>query len=186
MQEKSKKDVLIGHEGEVLNLLSSYAKALTLLEEYDSGKIKDTNGEESNYALNYESCVQVINELKLALSEKGEAGDLFGTERQKSFEGIIKNLYQTYDNRNLYQSVGDRAANLLYLVIKDHPFLDGNKRTASFLFVYYLDKTNSLYRKTGEKKINDNALTALALLIAESNPTEKEIMVKITKSLIAN
>ena len=115
---------------------------------------------------------------------KKEAGDLFGALRDNSFEGIIKGLYQSFGGKELYSSIEDKASHILYLIIKDHPFSDGNKRSGAFLFVYFLDKTNYLHRENGEKKINDNALTALALLIAESDPKEKEVMIKIIKNLI--
>lgn len=186
MEEKSKRKLLTGQEGELLHLLSSYAKALTLLEAYDNGKITETKGKTTTFLLTYKNCLQIITEIKKVLISKEETGDLFGNERGNSFEGIIKGLYQTYDAAELYPNIGDKAANLLYLIIKDHPFSDGNKRTAAFLFVYFLDKTNSLYRETGEKRINDNALTALALLIAESDPNEKDIMIKIIKNLITD
>ena len=118
------------------------------------------------------------------MTAKKEAGDLFGQERGQSFASIIRGLYQTFEGKELYPTIEDKASHLLYFTIKDHPFSDGNKRTAAFLFVYFLDKTNYLYRSSGEKKINDNALTALALLIAESDPKEKETMVMIIKHLI--
>ena len=92
--------------------------------------------------------------------------------------------YQTFGGKNLYPTIEDKASHLLYLAIKDHPFSDGNKRIASFLFVYFLDKSKYLYKKSGERKINDNALIALALLIAESDPKEKEVMVRIVKNLL--
>ena len=94
-------------------------------------------------------------------------------------------LYQTFGGKELYPNIEDKAAHLLYLVIKDHPFTDGNKRSAAFLFVYFLGRCDYLYRPNGERKINDNALTALALLVAESDPKEKEVMIKLIKSLIA-
>ncbi|MBU0476793.1 Fic family protein, partial [Patescibacteria group bacterium] len=115
---------------------------------------------------------------------KKESGDLFGQERGGTFEGIIKGLYQTFGKKELYQTIEDKVSHLFYLVIKDHPFSDGNKRIASFLFVYFLDKCKYLFRQTGERKINDNALTALALLIAESNPKEKDVMVALIAQLI--
>jgi prophage maintenance system killer protein len=127
----------------------------------------------------------VILEIKKELIAKKEAGGLFGQERGGSFEGIIKGLYQTFGGKELYPALEDKASHLLYLVIKDHPFSDGNKRSASFLFVYFLNKSDYLYRENGERKISDNALVALALLIAESDPKEKEIMIKIIKNLIA-
>lgn len=186
LQEKSKKELLAGQEGEILNLLSNYAKTLTLLEKYDNGKLDESKGTKNKFILKYENCLGIINELKKNLIAKKEASDIFGSERGGSFEGIIKGLYQTFGGKELYASFESKAAHLLYLTIKDHPFSDGNKRTGAFLFVYFLDKANFLYRKSGEKKINDNALTALALLIAESKPKEKEVMVKIVMNLIGD
>lgn len=184
IQETSKKKALIGQEAEIFNLLSSYSKTLTLLNEYDKDQIKEVKGTKSDFQLTYEDCQKVIKEIKFKLIEKDEAGDLFGSEKDNSFESAIKNLYQTFGGKELYKTLEDKAANLLYLVIKDHSFSDGNKRIGSFLFVYFLDKTNSLYKTNGEKKINDNALVALALLIAESDPNEKDVLVKIVKNLI--
>lgn len=186
LQEKSRKELLSGQSQEILNLLSNYAKTLTLLEEYDKGKIKDTKGEKSKFVLNYEDCLGIIKSVKKELVTKKESGDLFGLERQGAFESIIKNLYQTFGGENLYPTIEDKASHLLYFTIKDHPFSDGNKRIASFLFMYFLGKSDYLYKKSGERKINDNALTALALLIAESNPKEKEIMIKIIKNLLGD
>lgn len=186
LQEKSKKALLAGQAGEILNLLSAYAKTLTMLEQYDKGSLKEMRGKKTKFVLSYEKCLQVIAELKKELSGKKEAGNLFGQVRGGSFEGIIKGLYQTFGKKELYPTIEDRAAHLLYFTIKDHPFSDGNKRSGAFLFVYFLDKSDYLYRVSGERKINDNALTALALLVAESDPKEKEIMVKIIKNLIAS
>jgi len=186
LQEKSKTELLVGQEGEIINLLANYAKTLTLLEEYDKGGLKETKGVKDEYVLKYEDCKKVIVELKKNLIEKKEASEMFGNERDGSFEGIIKGLYQTFGGKELYPNREDKAAHLLYLVIKDHPLSDGNKRTGAFLFVYFLDKTNCLYRKSGERKINDNALTALALLIAESKPKEKEVMIKVVKNLLVD
>ena len=177
LQEKSKKELLTGQEGEILNLLSSYAKTLTLLEEYDNGKLKTAKGRRSKFVLQYEDCQRIVKEIKKELIAKKEAGSLFGNETSRGFEGIVKNLYQTFGGKELYKTIEDKAAHLLYFTIKDHPFTDGNKRIASFLFVYFLDKNDYLYRENGEKKINDNALVALALLIAESNPKEKDILI---------
>jgi prophage maintenance system killer protein len=119
------------------------------------------------------------------LLEKKEAGDLFGRERGESFGGIIATLSQAFAGKDLYPSVEAKAAHLLYFVIKDHPFSDGNKRLASFLFVIFLARNKSLLKKNGEKKINDNALVALALLIAESEPKQKEVMVKLIMNFLA-
>jgi prophage maintenance system killer protein len=185
IQETSKKKALNGQEAEILDLLSSYSKTLTLLNEYDKSEVKEIKGTKSDFKLNYEDCRKVIANIQKELAKKGEASELFGSEKDNSFESVIKNLYQTFGGKELYKTVEDKASNLLYLVIKDHSFSDGNKRIGSFLFVYFLDKTNSLYKTNGEKKINDNALVALALLFAESDPEEKEVLIKIIKNLIS-
>jgi len=184
LQEKSQKELLSGQAGEILNLLSTYAKTLTLLEEYDKRKLKEIKGRKAKFVLKYEMCKRIISEIKRELIAKKEASNLFGQETNKKFESIVKNLYQTFSGRELYKTIEEKAANLLYLTIKDHPFYDGNKRIGSFLFVYFLDKNDYLYRENGEKKVNDNALIALALLIAESNPKEKDILIKIITNLI--
>ncbi len=183
LQEKSKKELLSGQAGEILNLLSSYAKTLTLLEEYDKGKLKTAKGRKAKFVLKYEECQRIVKEIKKELIAKKEASDIFGRETRGAFEGIIKGLYQTFNRKELYPTIEDKASHLLYFTIKDHPFTDGNKRIASFLLVYFLDKNNYLYREKGEKKINDNALVSLALLVAESDPKEKDILIKIIRNL---
>ena len=185
LREKSKKELLSGQAGEILNLLSDYSKTLTILEQYDKGQLKESKGGKTKFVLKYDDCLKIIAELKKELVMKKEASDLFGNERDGSFEGIIKGLYQSFGGKELYSSIEDKASHLLYFIIKDHPFSDGNKRSAAFLFVYFLDKTNFIFKKSGERKINDNALVALALLVAESDPKEKETMVKIVKNLLA-
>src|SRR3990167_11470077 len=184
LQEKSKKELLSGQAGEILNLLSDYSKTLTILEQYDKGQLKESKGGKTKFVLKYDDCLKIITKLKKELITKKEAGDLFGQKRGGSFDGIIKGLYQSFNRKELYPSIEDKASHLLYFIIKDHPFSDGNKRSAAFLFVYFLDKTNFLFKKSGERKINDNALAALALLVAESDPKEKETMVKIIKNLL--
>lgn len=184
LQKQAKKDLLKGQEIEILNLLADYSKTFSLLEKYDKRKLKKEKGIKSNFVLEYEKSLEIIKEVKKHILERREAGQIFGQEREKSLERIIRNIYQTFDKKELYFDIEDKAANLLYLIIKDHPFVDGNKRIASFLFVYFLDKNNYLYRKNGEKKINDNALTALALLIAESNPKEKDQMIILINQLL--
>ncbi len=185
LEQKSKKELLSGQEGEILNLLASYAKTLTILNEYDKGDLKQIKGTKGKFKLSYEDCVRVIGEIKKELIAKKEAGELFGNERDGSFGGIIKGLYQTFGGKELYTTLESKAAHLLYFIIKDHPFSDGNKRVGSFLFVYFLDRQHALYRKTGERKINDNALVALALLIAESDPNEKNTMIALVTQLIS-
>lgn len=184
LQKQSKKELLQGREAEVLDLLAHYSKTLSLLEKYDAGSLGEQKGTKAKSVLKYEECAEIIGKLKEELASKKEAGDLFGKERDNIFEGIIRGIYQTFDKKELYPTVEDKASHLLYLTIKDHPFSDGNKRSAAFLFVYFLDKNNCLFKKSGERKINDNALTALALLIAESDPKDKDTMVRIVKNLI--
>jgi prophage maintenance system killer protein len=186
LREKSQKELLSGQSQEILDLLADYAKTLSLLEQYDAGEIKRLKGNKTKFILKYESCSAIIFELKSQLSKKREAGDLFGMERGGAFSGIITNLYQTFGGKALYDTFESKAAHLLYFIIKDHPFSDGNKRIGSFLFVYFLDKEKYSYRKNGERKINDNALVALALLIAESAPKEKELMVDMIINLLVD
>lgn len=185
LKEKSKHELLTGQEQELLSLLSDYSKSLSLLEQYDKDKLSLKKKGKEKYEINYEDASQVIKKIKEDLIIKKEASELFGLESGNQFKAILRNLYQTFGGKDLYPSLEEKAAHLLYFIIKDHPFSDGNKRIASFLFVYYLDRNNFLYKKTGERKINDNALTALALLIAISNPEEKEKMIKITTNLLS-
>ena len=184
LQQKSRAKLLKGQEKEIINLLADYSKTLTILEEYDKSKLKQIGEGKAVFVLSYEKCQKIIFELKRELMVKKEAGDLFGAERGGSFESIVKNLYQTFGGKQLYVNLEAKAAHLLYLVIKDHPFSDGNKRTGAFLFVYFLDANNCLFRKNGERKINDNALAALALLIAESDPKEKDQMIALITQLL--
>ncbi|MFA5925769.1 MAG: virulence protein RhuM/Fic/DOC family protein [Parcubacteria group bacterium] len=186
LQKQSKKKLLKGQETEILNLLSDYSKTLTLLEKYDKEKLGSPKGAKTKFVLRYADCAGIIAKLKKELIAKKEAGDLFGQARGGSFEGIIKGLYQTFGKKELYPLIEDKASHLLYLIIKDHPFSDGNKRSAAFLFVYFLDKADYLFKKSGERKINDNALTALALLIAESNPKDKDVLIKIITNLLGD
>jgi len=174
----------IGEEKEIISLLQNYTKTLSLLENYDKSSIDDFEGKTTQYKLTNDEVKDVLSKVKSNLIEKKEATELFANEKADELKGIIGNLYQTYAGVELYASIEDKAANLLYFIIKDHPFNDGNKRSASFLFVYFLDKCNYLYKENGEKKINDNALTALTLLVASSNPKEKDILIKLIKHLI--
>ena len=184
LREKSQKELLTGQSQEILNLLANYSKTLSLLEQYDTGTVAKPKGVKAKFVLKYEDCVKIIKEIKKELISKKEAGDLFGSARGGAFEGVIKNLCQTFGGKEFYATFEEKAAHLLYFIVKDHPFSDGNKRIGSFLFVYFLDKNNCLYKESGEKKINDNALVALALLIAESDPKEKDVLIKIVMNLI--
>ena len=184
LQQKSKHELLAGQEQEILNLLANYSKTLTLLEQYDKEKlilIKKTKGK---FVLEYSKMRKVVDEVKKELVQKKEASELFGQENGTKFQAILGTIYQTFGGKELYPSLEEKAAHLLYFVLKDHPFVDGNKRTGSFLFVYFLDKNKYLYKKSGEKKINDNALTALSLLIAISDPKEKDRMIKMITNLL--
>ena len=186
LQEKTKKELLSGQASEILSLLSSYSKSLTLLEEYDKRKLREIKGKKAKFVLKYDECEKIISEVKKELVNKKEASELFGREIGGSFDGVIKGIYQTFNGKELYPTIEGKASHLLYFIIKDHPFIAGNKRTGSFLFVYFLDKNDYLYRENGEKKINDNALVALSLLIAESDPKEKDILIKIITNLISD
>lgn len=184
LKEKSTKELLTGQEGEILSLLASYAKTLTILDEYDKGTLKEAKGAKGVFVLTYEESKRVIAEVKRELIAKKEASELFANEKDESFAGVIRGLYQTFGGQELYKTLESKAAHLLYFIIKDHSFSDGNKRSASFLFVYFLDKNNALYRDGGEKKINDNALAALALLVAASDPKEKDVMIALITQLL--
>lgn len=170
---------------DVLDLLSEYSKALSILEKYDAGTLSEPKGAPAKFVLKYENAAKIIKIIKSKLVLKRGPSSLFGSERGGMFEGVIKNLYQTFGGKELYATAQKKAAHLLYLIIKDHPFSDGNKRIGAFLFVYFLNKNNYLYSDSGESKINNNALAALALLIAESNPREKDAMIKIILNLLA-
>ena len=170
------------------DLLSSYKKALSILKQYDDGNLRRQKKGKAKFALKTENCRQIIKELKKRLADKADkrgVGSLFGQEYAGKFEGIIKGLYQTYAGKELYASVEEKAAHLLYFAVKDHPFVDGNKRIAAFLFVYFLDRNNYSRKASGEIKISENALVALVLLIAISNPKEKETMIDIITNLIS-
>jgi len=182
LQEKAKHELLAGQGQEILNLLAHYSKTLTLLEQYDKEKLLTVRRAKEKFALEYLEASKVIEEIKKELIAKKEASDLFGKDPSDKFRGILGNLYQTFGGKELYSSLEEKAAHLLYFIIKDHPFVDGNKRIGSFLFVYFLNKNVFLYKENGEKKINNNALTALALLIAVSDPKEKDKPKKFIKN----
>lgn len=184
LAEKTQRDNLHGQESEILNLLNTYSKSLTFLEQFDKDLLHTPKGKKARWKLDYEEAKKIIETVKKNLINQKEAIGLFGQERKDAFAGIIGNIYQTFDGQELYSSIESKAAHLLYFIIKDHPFSDGNKRSGSFLFIYFLDKNNFLYKKSGEKKINDNALTALALLVAESDPKEKDLMIKLIMNLL--
>src|SRR3989338_7418232 len=171
---------------EISDLLSEDFKTFSIIEKYDAETLAEPKGAKAKFVLKYEDCVEIIKDAKAWLASKKIASNLFGSERSQMLEGIIKNIYQTFDGQELYGTIDKKAAHLLYLVIKDHPFFDGNKRIGAFLFVYFIGKNNYLHKENRENKINDNALVALTLFIAESNPKEKDAMIKIILNLLAN
>lgn len=170
----------------ILNVLTKYTKSFILLNQFDSNTIELKNLEENIiFEIDYNEALYAISELKSQLSEKKEATKLFGNQKDDSFQGILKSISQTFDGKYLYPTIEEQAANLLYFIIKSHPFSDGNKRIGAFIFVWFLDKNKYLINNEGEIKINDNALIALALLVAQSNPNEKELMIKLICNLIS-
>jgi death-on-curing family protein len=169
----------------LLEIITSYSQSWLLLQKYDEAQIEaPKKSKKSSKILKYDFALRAIEELKSELLRKKEASDLFGRERQKSLEGIFGSIYQTFSGSELYPTVEEKAANLLYFIIKDHPFSDGNKRIAAFLFIVFLAKNKYLLRKNGEKKINDNTLVAVALLIAESDPKQKDLLVKLVMNFL--
>ncbi|MGC8596275.1 MAG: type II toxin-antitoxin system death-on-curing family toxin, partial [Candidatus Kryptoniota bacterium] len=165
-------------------LIQQYANSFTLLYQYDENKITTYKTKKSKFILKYDECKDLIEGLKQKFKEKNEASTLFGKEVNNKFRSVMGAIYQTFGKKELYSTIEEKVANLLYLIIKDHPFVDGNKRIASFLFVYFLEKNNYLLKKSGERKITDTTLVALALLIATSKPEEKDIMINIITNLL--
>ncbi len=165
----------------LLQIVTDYTYALDVLDQYDH-QILEIHGTTSKeiFQITYPASMNAIKGLK----DKFGGSTLFGNEKDDSFQGSLAAIYQTFGGQDLYPSVEEKAANLLYFVIKNHSFSDGNKRIAAFLFVWFLEKNNILYRLDGSKRIADNALVALTLMIAESKPEEKEMMIKVVVNLI--
>lgn len=165
----------------LIKIISDYAYALDILDQYDyqTLKIQQTSGKET-YQLTYE---EAINQIRLVKEKYGNS-DLFGREKDKSFNSSVSTIYQTFDGQDLYPSIEEKAANLLYLITKNHSFSDGNKRIAAFLFLYFMEKNGILYDNQGKKRIADNTLVALTLMIAVSKMEEKDTMVKVIINLI--
>ena len=165
----------------LLKIISDYAYALDILDQYDYENldIKDTSGKET-YQLTYEEAIKQIN---LTKKVHGNS-NLFGHEKDDSFKSSIATIYQTFGGVDLYPSIEEKAANLLYFIIKNHSFSDGNKRIAAFLFLYFLERNGVLFDNQGNKRIANNALVALTLMIAVSKPDEKDTMIKVIVNLI--
>jgi prophage maintenance system killer protein len=165
----------------ILKVVSDYTRALDLLDDYDHQRLKiDRTSKDEIFRIDYESAKRVIKKLK----EKFGGSSLFGKEKDQSFRGTLGAIYQTFGKKELYPSIEEKTAHLLYFIIKNHSFVDGNKRIAAALFLWFLEMNNYLYGKNGRKRIADNALVALCLLIAESNPKEKEVITKVVVNLI--
>ena len=158
---------------QVLSVIERYSTALDLLDSYDHQTMGRPKGNAATYILEYEECMHVIDSMRF-----GDESDLFGREKDDSFKGSIGNIYQSFGGVELYASLEEKAANLLYFVTKNHSFLDGNKRIAATMFLYFLDRNQALF-VDGNKKIDDRTLVALTIMIAESRPEEKEMMISV-------
>lgn len=179
----AKTKTISGSEAQgLLKVLNDFTAALDILDKYDHQtlKIKRSKSKEV-FRINYKEAVKAIEGLK----NKFGGSTFFGNEKDRSFKGSLNGIYQTFDGKDLYPSVEEKAAHLLYFVVKNHSFTDGNKRIAAFLFVWFLERNNLLYHH-GKKVIDDNALVALTLMIAESNPNDMNMMIKVIVNLINN
>lgn len=169
----------------LLEIITNYTQSFILLNRFDSNELVPGElNENISYEIEYREAIKAIAVLKKQLIKKKEASALFGNERDGAFAGILNSVVQTFGGAYLYKSIEEQAAHLLYFVIKNHPFTDGNKRIGAFLFVWFLERNKHRFKKSGELKINDNALVALALLVAQSDPNDKELMISLVVNLI--
>ena len=180
----SRQELDAGEANGALEVISKYAGSFQALKEYDDGFI-DLSGineksRKKQKLLTEEMCENVIANLRTSV----KGGELFGKKRNDSFDGALSSIYQSFDGKELYPTIAEKASNLLYFIIKDHPFYDGNKRIGALLFIVFLTINDFHLTESGETKISDRALTALALLIAESEPSEKELIVSLTRKLL--
>jgi prophage maintenance system killer protein len=165
----------------LMEVLSDYSRALDILDDYDHQKLsKEVTESVITFRIDYNEAIKAIEQLRL----KFGGSSLFGNEKDQSFKSSIAVIDQTFDGKDLYPSIEEKAANLLYLVVKNHSFTDGNKRIAAWLFVWYLSKNSFLRNEDNSKKISNNTLVALTLMIAESNPAEKEMMINVVINLM--
>lgn len=163
---------------EILKVIGKYSKALDLLDDYDHKSLEKPKGSNSEKQIKYDDCIKIINKLRF-----NEESDIFAIERNKGLEAIIGNIYQTFDGVDVYKSVEEKAANFLYMIVKNHVFVDGNKRIAATLFIYFLSFYDILY-KDNNHVIDNNTLASLTLLIAQSNPKEKEVMIDLVMNFL--
>ena len=164
---------------QVLSVIESYSSALDLLDAYDHQNMTRPRGTGAAYVLTYEECRKVIDQMRF-----GDESDLFGREKDGSFKGSIGNIYQSFGGVEIYPSLEEKAANLLYFVTKNHSFWDGNKRIAATMFLYFLDRNGVLYDENGDKLLDDHTLVALTIMIAESRAEEKEMMISVVMNCI--
>ena len=165
---------------EIIKVINNYSNALNLLDDYDHKRITRPNGTKNNKKITYEDCISIVNKLKF-----NSDSNLFALERDNGLKAIIGTIYQSFDGKDLYPSVQEKAANFLYLITKNHTFIDGNKRIAATLFIYFLEFYNILYKENGQV-IDNNTLVAITLLIAESNPKEKAILIDLVMNFLNN
>ena len=164
--------------GEIIKVINNYSNALNLLDDYDHKRITRPNGTKNNKKITYEDCISIVNKLKF-----NSDSNLFALERDEGLKEVIGTIYQSFDGKDLYPSVQEKAANFLYLITKNHTFIDGNKRIAATLFIYFLEFYNILYKENGQV-IDNNTLVAITLLIAESNPKEKDILIDLVMNFL--
>jgi prophage maintenance system killer protein len=162
----------------ILKVIGEYSKALDLLDDYDHKTLKKVEGNVDSRKISYTECIKIITKLRF-----NEVSDIFAIERDKGLESIIGNIYQSFDGQDIYKSIEEKASNFLYLIVKNHVFIDGNKRIAATLFIYFLNYYDILI-KDGKQVIDNNTLTALTLLIAESNPKEKDVIIDLIMNFL--
>lgn len=162
----------------IIKVINKYSNALNLLDKYDYKKVSKPNGTKDNKKITYEECINIINTLRF-----NNYSDLFALERNNGLKGIIDDIYSTFDGSDLYSTVEEKAANMLYLVTKNHVFIDGNKRIAATLFIYFLNYYGLLYNENG-MVIDNNTLVAVTILIAQSDPKEKEVLVDLVMNFL--
>ena len=165
---------------EIIKVINNYSNALNLLDDYDHKRISKPNGTINNNKIVYEDCMDIVSKLKF-----NSDSNLFALERDKGLKAIIGNIYQSFDGKDLYPTIEEKAANFLYLITKNHTFIDGNKRIAATLFIYFLEFYNLLYNDNGQV-IDNNTLVAITLLIAQSNPKEKDVLIDLVMNFLRN
>lgn len=171
----------------LVSVIAGYARTFVLLNQFDSERLPSEGFDEDvRYAIEPDEANGAIAALKTDLLARSEASDLFGRPKDDSFLGVLGSVTQSFGGQFLYPSIEEQAAHLLYFVIKNHPFTDGNKRIGAFLFIWFLQRNQHHLKQDGELKINDNALAAIALLVAQSDPAQKELMIHLIMNLIRN